>query len=559
MRRKSFVSKVNRKKRIDFAIENEKQDRNFWNSVIFSDENKFNSHGSDGHQKVWKKANAALEPKNMRGTVKHGGGWQQFRVAWQQLQQQVWEEHLTSLDAEDGSLWGTARAFRKKASPISALNGPNGIALSDSNKTDLIAQSLESQFQLNNIHNPQKDQIITNIVDAYITDHTNNTDPIPPALPSEVISYIKKIKVKKSLGRDGITNKMIKKLPLLTVFKITNIINNMFKLRYFPNAWKTAVVIPLLKPGKNPKLAESHRPISLLPILSKLAEKIISTRLNDYLENENILVPEQHRFRPRLSTTHQLLRVVEYIKDGIDGNQYTAAVFLDIQKAFDRVWHTGLLFKLITYKIPPPLILLLKSYISDRSFTVKINRTFSQVRSAKASIAQGSILGPVLFNLYINDIIKSTNTMICMYADDTAILSRHYNPNTQTQNINEHLAHFEIWFSVWKIALNTTKTEAVSFSQKRPPKSRFKAKKIPGLSTPNTLSKFPPPDVAAVAEWYRHRIVAGFVTSSSPVPLKTRRVGQRCTLNLSRVETSSRWCGVVVRRGGASSSVVHVT
>ncbi|GFX35375.1 RNA-directed DNA polymerase from mobile element jockey [Trichonephila clavipes] len=194
-----------------------------------------------------------------------------------------------------------------------------------------------------------------------------------------------------------------------------------------------------------------------------------NSRLNDYLEKENILVPEQHGFRPRLSTTHQLLRVVVYIKDGIDRHQYTAAVFLDIQKAFDRVWHTGLLFKLIMYKIPPPLIFLLKSYISDRSFTVKINRTFSQVRPAKAGVAQGSILGPVLFTLYVNDILKTTNTMICMYADDTAILSRHYNPNTLTQNINEHLAHLEIWFSVWKIALNTTKTEAVFFTQRRPP------------------------------------------------------------------------------------------
>ncbi|GFT98246.1 probable RNA-directed DNA polymerase from transposon X-element [Trichonephila clavipes] len=91
-------------------------------------------------------------------------------------------------------------------------------------------------------------------------------------------------------------------------------------------------------------MAESYRPISLLPILSKLAEKIISTRLNAFLENENILVPEQHGFRPRLSTSHQLLRVVEYIKDAFDRNQHVAAVFLDIQKAFDRVWHTGLLF-----------------------------------------------------------------------------------------------------------------------------------------------------------------------------------------------------------------------
>ncbi|GFX83859.1 uncharacterized protein TNCV_2546501 [Trichonephila clavipes] len=148
----------------------------------------------------------------------------------------------------------------------------------------------------------------------------------------------------------------------------------MFKLRYFPNACKTAVIIPILKPGKNPKLADSHRPISQLPILSKLAEKIISTRLNDFLERENILTPEQHGFRPRLSTSHQLLRLVKYIKDGIDRNQ-----------------------------------------------------------------------------------------------NDTAILSRHYNPNTLTKNLNEYLARLEIWFSVWKIALNTSKTEAVSSSQKRPP------------------------------------------------------------------------------------------
>ncbi|GFS58111.1 uncharacterized protein TNIN_430381, partial [Trichonephila inaurata madagascariensis] len=99
--------------------------------------------------------------------------------------QQVWEDHLTSLDTEDGSLWGTAKAFRKKAAPISALNGPNGTALSDTNKTDLIANSLESQFKLNDIQNPHKDEIITNIVHAYLTTNANNTDPLPPALPSE--------------------------------------------------------------------------------------------------------------------------------------------------------------------------------------------------------------------------------------------------------------------------------------------------------------------------------------------------------------------------------------
>ncbi|GFX63402.1 probable RNA-directed DNA polymerase from transposon X-element [Trichonephila clavipes] len=222
---------------------------------------------------------------------------------------------------------------------------------------------------------------------------------------------------------------------------------------------------------KMPEPIKRDRPYYQIKLstANKLAEKIISTRLNDFLETNKILIPEQHGFRSRLSTTHQLLRVVEYIKEGNNMGQCTAAVFLDIQKAFDRVWHTGLLFKLINYNIPTPLILLLKSYISNRTFTVKINRTYSQTRSISAGIAQGSILGPVLFNLYVNDILKSTKTMLCMYADDTAILSRHKNLNTLVENINEHLAHLEIWFSVWKIALNSSKTEAVFFSQRVPP------------------------------------------------------------------------------------------
>ncbi|GFT92026.1 RNA-directed DNA polymerase from mobile element jockey [Trichonephila clavipes] len=382
--------------------------------------------------------------------------------------QQAWEDNLLTLNAEDNSLWGIAKAFRKKASPISALNGPTGIALSDTNKTEVIAQSLESQFQLNDIHNPHKDEVITSVVDAYLDSNTNNNDLIPPTLPSEIIQIIKKIKIKKCPGRDGITNKMIKKLPKLTIFKITNIVNNMLTLRYFPKSWKTAVVVPILKPGKNSALAESYRPISLLPVLSKLAEKIILARLNDYLDREKILIPEQHGFRPRLSTSHQLLRVVEFIKEGNNNDECTAAVFLDIQKAFDRVWHTGLLFKLITYKIPPPLIFLINSYISDRSFSVKINRTYSQLKKIRAGVAQGSILAPTLFNLYVN-IIKNTNTQLCLYADDTAILSRHRNLNTLVENINEHLAHLEIWFSVWKIALNSSKTEAVFFSKRQSP------------------------------------------------------------------------------------------
>ncbi|GFW18968.1 RNA-directed DNA polymerase from mobile element jockey [Trichonephila clavipes] len=169
--------------------------------------------------------------------------------------QQAWEDNLSTLNAEDNSLWGIAKAFRKK------------------------------------------------------------TSRFPPLMAPLILSYV--------LEDCGCYSDPI-------------------------------------KPDKNSALAESYRPISLLPVLSKLAEKVILARLNDHLERENILIPEQHGFRPRLSTSHQLLRVVEFIKEGNNKDECTAAVFLDIQKAFDRVWHTGLLFKLITYKIPPPSYLPVK-------------------------------------------------------------------------------------------------------------------------------------------------------------------------------------------------------
>ncbi|GFU89693.1 RNA-directed DNA polymerase from mobile element jockey [Trichonephila clavipes] len=140
-------------------------------------------------------------------------------------------------------------------------------------------------------------------------------------------------------------------------------------------SWKHASVIPILKPGKPRSAADSYRPISLLPVLSKLAERLILSRLNNHLTTNKIQISQQHGFRPQLSTSHQLLRVVEYSKSGFKEKKCTGAVFLDIQKAFDRVWHTGLLYKLIKINSPPQLILIIKSFLINRSFAVRVNDT----------------------------------------------------------------------------------------------------------------------------------------------------------------------------------------
>ncbi|GBN95212.1 RNA-directed DNA polymerase from mobile element jockey [Araneus ventricosus] len=161
---------------------------------------------------------------------------------------------------------------------------------------------------------------------------------------------------------------------------------------HFPTKWKTATVIPILKPGKDPTQPTSYRPISLLSAISKIAEHIILDRLQTHLETNNILCPEQFGFRKNLSTTHQLIRVVEFIEEAFNTKQKTGAVFLDIQKAFDRVWQDALIHKLINYNTPNYITKIIQYYLVNRNFMVKVNNEFSDLKRINAGVAQGSKL-----------------------------------------------------------------------------------------------------------------------------------------------------------------------
>ncbi|GFU55951.1 RNA-directed DNA polymerase from mobile element jockey [Trichonephila clavipes] len=233
------------------------------------------------------------------------------------FEQKQWDESLACLEAEDGTLWNAVRNFRKKAPQIPALKGSAKIAYSDTDKSEIIADSLQNQFKLNDIKN-DTDRTITHVVYNYLENENNftNTPPIPPPLPSEIIEYINSTKVKKAAGIDRISNRMLKNLPLISIFELTNIITNVIKLGYFPQSWKTAAVIPILKPGKDPTKADCFRHIALLSVLGKVAEKIILTRMCHHVDSTNLIIPEQHGFRPNLLTSHQLLRVVETVRSG---------------------------------------------------------------------------------------------------------------------------------------------------------------------------------------------------------------------------------------------------
>ncbi|GFV05263.1 RNA-directed DNA polymerase from mobile element jockey [Trichonephila clavipes] len=344
----------------------------------------------------------------------------------------------------------------------------SGVANSDEQKANILAITLKNNFSENKRpgdSNHPIDKEITNTLEKFFDNHPSI--PISPTDPDEILNYIKTLKNNKAPGSDLITNKKIKNFPLKIILILTYLINKILILRHFPNNWKNAVVFPIKKPNKNAHNPENYRPISLLSILSKITEYVILNRLKTFTNENNFINPNQYGFTRNLSTYHPLLGLTEKITAGFQRGRSTGAVFLDIQKAFDRVWVSGLIYKLIINNFPPALIHLINSYLVNRSFQVRVNDTLSNSFKINYGVPQGSLLGPLLFNIFINDIPTHPQTSTNIYADDTVTLATYKNNKTITLALNNHLKLLETFFDTWKIKINIDKTIAVLFTKRK--------------------------------------------------------------------------------------------
>ncbi|GFS88787.1 probable RNA-directed DNA polymerase from transposon X-element [Trichonephila clavipes] len=357
--------------------------------------------------------------------------YSQFRTLSREIAKDIqaysrvqWEKHIEALSPVDNTLWRKSSLLRKPFQSIPPLKGALGsIAITPIEKAEVIADSLQAQFEPNHVAGREIfDQRIHDEVTNFI--NTPHVQEIEPTTPTEVLSYVQRLKPRKSPGLDQISNRMIKNLPLKFLLFITLLINQLFKNNYFPNSWKTAVVIPILKPDKDSALPSNYRPISLLSCLSKVYEFVLLQRLNQHCAAFNFIIPQQCGFRPKCSTVHQLLRVTELIHSGFAKHEATGILFLDIAKAFDKIWHDGLLIKLIRLDFPPPLIKSIHSFLSDRSFRVRVDQTLSSPRPIRSGLPQGSLSSPLLFTLYVNDMPQTDLSHLAMFADDTAIITQ---------------------------------------------------------------------------------------------------------------------------------------
>lgn len=293
---------------------------------------------------------------------------------------------------------------------------------------------------------------------------TRDSFYVQPTDPAEINSYINQLQENKAPGIDGISNKLIKQIKDCILEPLTSIFNQSLCDGEFPQNWKTACVSPIYKSGDKYS-PDNYRPISLLGIFSKLLEKIMNKRLMQYLESNNLLSNFQFGFRQNKCTNDATSLLTAKIASYLDHNQSCVGVFLDLAKAFDTVSITVLLKKLEKTGIRGTTLNWFRSYLSDRSQCVKVGKYQSSVKPIKFGVPQGSILGPTLFLLYINDIhqLEIPNADIICYADDTVLLFKDANWYEVLKAAEHGMSIVAQWLRLNLLTLNAKKTTYICF------------------------------------------------------------------------------------------------
>ncbi|MEW8185640.1 MAG: reverse transcriptase family protein [Candidatus Thiodiazotropha endolucinida] len=281
----------------------------------------------------------------------------------------------------------------------------------------------------------------------------------------EVLDVLTTLNVSKSCGPDSINPRLLKEGAQYLQIPLTYIFNASLSHCRFPNAWKKANVTPIHK--KNEKtLPNNYRPISLLSIIGKAMERCVHKHIYNYVLDNNLISPFQSGFTCNDSTTNQLLYLYHSFCEAVDSGKEVRVVFCDISKAFDRVWHRGLLFKLSSVGIKGKMLQWFSSYLSNRTQRVVLNGQNSEWVTVKAGVPQGSILGPLLFLLYINDIVNRIKTNIRLFADDTSLFIIVDTPERAAGSLNSDLQEINQWATEWLVDFNPSKTFTMTVSRK---------------------------------------------------------------------------------------------
>jgi hypothetical protein len=378
---------------------------------------------------------------------------------------QTYLSGLTATTVTDHSLWKATRRLKRPQQSIPPIKtAEDKWARSNEEKATAFVTHLCNTFLPHDIDSNLEDQQeINTVLAAPYQMHP----PIKKFRVKEVKHVIQKeINPNKAPGFDIITGKILQEISSKCLQVITMIFNSVLRIEYYPIQWKIAQIIMVPKPTKTPRELTSYRPISLLPVLSKVLEKLLLKRLTPILQKKHLIPSHQFGFRQRHGTIEQVHRVVKAASNALEEKMYCSAAFLDVKQAFDKVWHQGLCYKL-KLNLPHDMFSILKSYLSQRYFYLKLEDHCTNLHPILAGVPQGSVLGPVLYLLYTADLPTTEKTMTATYADDTAVLATHMDPVIAVRYLQEHLQDIQKWLKKWKIRVNESKSVQITFTMKR--------------------------------------------------------------------------------------------